>query len=235
MGPADSKRAIEACAGRNRGGSRPCIGVWQSCVRPIFSRTVSRSGEHASARLRAQAGNAPISSSPIQHRGAKGRPGADGPGSQVRPGESAGRNTGWPTQEALALARSGRLQAARRSSEPRRGPGPAREGNAKSAASYLAARAVWEAALRECRRRKDERHGGARTFQGPGRRIRRRPCPGSFGRLFPIGGARRRFRKALPGRYFCEIYLRAGSSRVSRTGAGQARRQRGAAGNRSSV
>ena len=43
------------------------------------------------------------------------------------------------------------------------------------------------------------------------------------------------FRKALPGRYFCEIYLRTGSSRVSRTGSGQARRQRGAAGNRSSV
>ena len=89
--------------------------------------------------------------------------------------------------------------------------------------------------LRERSRRKDERHGGARAFQAQRCRICRRPCPGAFGRLFPIGGACRGFSKAFPGRYFCELYLRTGSSRAIRTGSGQARRRRGAAGNRSSL
>ena len=64
----------------------------------FFTRPLPRSGEHASARLRTQAGNARFSGAPIQHRGAKGRPGADGPGSRLWPGASAERNTGWLTR-----------------------------------------------------------------------------------------------------------------------------------------
>ena len=102
--------------------------------------------------------------------------------------------------------------------EPSRGSSPARGGT--RGGSELPGRTSGVGSrLRECCRRKKERDGGARAFKGPGRRIRRRPCPGSFGRLFSIRGARRRFGKALPGRYVCEIYLRTGSSRVSRTGA----------------
>ena len=128
-------------------------------------------------------------------------------------------------EEALALARSGRLQAARRSSN--RAVDLALQEREPRGGSELRRRTSRVGShLRECCRRKDERHGGARAFQGPGCRIRRRPCPGTFGRLFSIGGARRRFSKALSGRYFCELYLRTGSSRVSRTGSGQARGRR---------
>ena len=104
--------------------------------------------------------------------------------------------------------------------QPRRGTGPARADRTRVRSELPGLTSGVGSRLRECCRRSKERHGGARTFQGPGRRIRRRLCPGSFGRLFPIGGARRRFRKALPGRYVCEIHLRAGPARVSRTAAG---------------
>ena len=82
-------------------------------------------------------------------------------------------------EEALALARSGRLQAARRSSS-RAVDLALQEGERETAAAYQAARAVWEAALRECRRSEKECHGRARAFEGPGCRIRRRPWPWLF-------------------------------------------------------
>ena len=47
--------------------------------------------------------------------------------------------------EALALARSGRLQTGPAVFQPRHRSGPAREGEREAAASYQAARAVWEA------------------------------------------------------------------------------------------
>ena len=76
---------------------------------------------------------------------AKGRPGADGPGRQLWPGESARAEHWMAHAEALALARSGRLQAARRSSS-RAVELALQEGiGRESAASYRAARAVWEA------------------------------------------------------------------------------------------
>ena len=118
------------------------------------------------------------------------------------------------------LARSGRLQAARRSSNQAMDLA-LQEGKREAAASYQAARAVWEAVSGNAAEAKRDADGGARTFEGPGCRIRRRPCPGSFGRLFSIRGARRRFRKAVSGRYVCQIYLCAGSSRVSRTERGK--------------
>ena len=89
--------------------------------------------------------------------------------------------------------------------------------------------------LREWYRREKERDGGARAVEGAGCPIRRRPCPGPRGRLIQITGARRRSGKALPGRYLREVYLRARASRVGRTGAGQTRRQRGAAADRPSL
>ncbi len=137
-------------------------------------------------------------------------------------------------EQALALARSGRLQAARRSSN-RAMDLALQEGEREAAASYQAARAVWEAVCGNAAEAKRNAHGGAGAFEWPGCRIRRRPCPGSFGRFFSIGSARRRFGKALSGRYVREVYLRTSSSRVGRAGAGQAGRQRGAAANRSAL
>jgi len=91
---------------------------------------------------------------------------------------------------AEALARAGRLQATRLSSN-RAMDLALQEGRRGTAASYRAARAVWESRLRKCRRRKKERHGSARAFQGPGGPIRRRSCPGFFRGIFSIRGARR--------------------------------------------
>ena len=90
----------------------------------------------------------------------------------------------------------------------------------ESAASYRASRAVWEAV---CGNAAEGKSGALAALSFPRAGTSNTPpaCPGSFGKLFPIGGAHRRFRKALPGRYVCEIHLRTGSSRVSRTGAGK--------------
>jgi tetratricopeptide (TPR) repeat protein len=95
--------------------------------------------------------------------------------------------------EALGLARSGRPAVI----GPGHGSSPARGGT--RGGSELPGRTCGVGSrLRECWRREKERHSGARTFKGTGCRIRRRDCPGSFGRLFSIRGARRRFRKSFP-------------------------------------
>ena len=72
--------------------------------------------------------------------------------------------------------------------EPRHGSGPARGGT--RGGSELPGRTSGVGSrVRECRRREKERHGGAGAFERPGCRIRRRPCPGSFGRLLSIATA----------------------------------------------
>ena len=145
------------------------------------------------------------------------------------------RTEHWMAHEqAVALARSGRLQAARRLSN-RAMDLAVQEGEAEAAASYQAARAVWEAVCGNAGEGETERDGGAGAFEWEGCRIRRRPCPGSFGWFFSIGSARRRFGEALSGRYVREVYLRTSSPRVGRARAGQAGRQRGAAPNRSAL
>ena len=121
--------------------------------------------------------------------------------SQAR--ESGGRNTGWLTR-ALALARSGRLQAARRSSSRAVDLALQEQFGRESAASYRASRALLEAV---CGNAAEGVRSAlaARTFQGPGRRIRRRLCPGSSGdssRSAALAGDL----EALPGRYVCEIH-----------------------------
>jgi hypothetical protein len=108
--------------------------------------------------------------------------------------------------QVVALARAGLLQAARLSSN-RAMDLALHEGQRETAASYRAARAVWEAVYGNAAEGKKERHGSARAFQGPGGPISRRSCPGFFREIFSIRGARRRFGKALPGRCFCQIYL----------------------------
>ena len=90
--------------------------------------------------------------------------------------------------EALALARSGRLQLARQSSS--RAMDLARqEGGREAAASYQAARAVWEAVCGNAAEAKKNAMAALERFEWPGCRIRRRPCPGSFGRLLSIATA----------------------------------------------
>ena len=126
-------------------------------------------------------------------------------------------------EQSLALARSGRLQAARRSSD-RALELALQEGQREAAAIYQAARATWEALCGNAARRDKARDGGAGAFEGPGRRVRRGPGAGSCGRFFSIGGVRRRFGQALSGRYLRQVHLCTSSSRVSRTGARQARK-----------
>ena len=92
--------------------------------------------------------------------------------------------------EALALARSGRLQLARQSSS-RAMDLALQERQREAAASYQAARAMWEAMCGNAARGKSERHRGAGAFGRPGCRIHLGPCPGSFGRLLSIANARR--------------------------------------------
>ena len=192
-----------------------------------------RSGEHTATRLRAQAGNARSSGHPIQHRAAEGRPGADGPGSRSGQGQAGGGTL----DGSRGGSRSGSFRPAASGPaviEPGRGSGPARGGT--RGGSELPGRTSGVGSrVRECCRREKERHGGAGAFERPGCPIRRRPCPGSFGRLLSIATACRRSGKALPGRYVRQIYLRTGSSRVIRTGAREARRQRGAAAHRSAL
>ena len=90
--------------------------------------------------------------------------------------------------EALALARSGRLQTGPAVIQPRRGSGPAR-GGTRSGSELPGRTSGVGSRLRECCRSEKERHGGAGAFERPGCRIRRRPCPGSFGRLLSIATA----------------------------------------------
>ena len=185
MGPADLKRAIEAAQERIAADPDFAIGV-RTSLRPAYFRT-DRFAEAESTLQRASERKLEMPRFLVLRYNIavlKGDQEQMDRGSQLWPGESEERNTGWPTQEALALARSGRLQAARRSSS--RAVDLALQEQRTRGRSELPGRTSGVGSrLRECCRRNKERHGGARTFQGPGRRIRRRPCPGSFGRALP--------------------------------------------------
>ena len=136
--------------------------------------------------------------------------------------------------EALALARSGHLRAARRSSG-RAVDLALQEGEREVAATFIAARAVWEAL---CGNSAEARTAAMAALElSTGRDVEYAAglalaLPGEFG---PIRGSLRRFGEAIPGRYFCEIYLRAGPARVGLTGKRQVRGQRRAAGNHAFV
>ena len=135
--------------------------------------------------------------------------------------------------EALALARSGRLQAAGQSSS-RAVDLALQEEEREEAASYQAARAVWEAIYGNAPKERGTPWRRS-SFRRAGMSNTPPALPWPFRGILSIGSARRRSGKALPGGYFRQVYLRAGSSRVSRTRAGQARGQPGAAANRSSI
>ena len=93
-------------------------------------------------------------------------------------------------EEALALARSGRLQAARRSSS-RAVDRAVQEGERESAASYQAARAVWEAVYGNAAEGKRNAIAALALSNGRDVEYTVGPCPGSFGRLLSIATARR--------------------------------------------
>ena len=115
-------------------------------------------------------------------------------------------------EEALALARSGRLQAARRSSS-RAVDLALQEGEREAAASYQAARAVWEAVCGNAAEGKRNAMAALELSNGRDVEYAAGLALALVGGLLSVGGARRRSGKALPGRYFCQVYLRAGSSR----------------------
>ena len=124
------ERAIDAA--RKEIAAAPDVGecVRQSCAELFPDRPLPRSGEHASARLRAQAGTAKQSSPAIQHRAAKRRPGADGPRSRSGQGQAGGRTRNG----SRGGSRSGSfrpLAGGPAVIEPSRGSGAAEGRNAK--------------------------------------------------------------------------------------------------------
>ena len=184
------ERAIEAAQKKSRpiptssSGMaiwRPAISSWTASPKPR-----ARFSEPPSASWRTPT----LLSDPIQHRVLEGRQGPDGSDSGSGQGQAWSGTLRWRTREALALARSGRLQLARRSSS-RAVDLALQEGGREEAASYQAARAVWEAVCGNAAEAKRNAIGGAGAFERPRCRIRRRPCPGSFGRLLSIASARR--------------------------------------------
>ena len=136
--------------------------------------------------------------------------------------------------EALALARSGRLKLARQSSS--RAMDLARQAGAReAAASYQAARAVWEAVCGNAAEAK--RNATAALALSNGRDVEY-----AAGLALALSGDSSRsqsladdLEKRFPEDTFATIYLRTGSSRVIGTGAREAHRQRGAAANRSAL
>ena len=205
-------------AGRNCDGARPSTIAYANLALAQFYTDRFPAAESTIQRATARKVQMPtLLLLTIQPRGAKGRPGADGPRSQSGQGKCA-RSEHWMAhEEALALARSGRLRAARRSSGRAVDLALQEQVGREVAATYIAARAVWEALCGNSAEARTDRHGRARTVHGPGCRIRRRFCLGALGKFGPIRGSRRRFGEAIPGRYFCEIYLRAGPARVGLT------------------
>ena len=138
------ERAIDASQKAHRGGSRPGAWVCQSCVQLFPHGPVPGSGERTSTRLRTQAGIADFSAHPIQHRAVERRPGSDGPGDGAGQ-RKADRGTldgsrwmlsPWLDPAACRLARQSSSQAMELALQ---------QGQREAAASYQAARAVWEA------------------------------------------------------------------------------------------
>ena len=145
-----------------------------------------------------------------------------------------GAEHGMAHAEGLALARSGRVQAARRFSS--RAVDLALHGGGTRSGSDVPGRTSGVGSrVRKCCRREKDRHGGAGAVERPGRHVHGRPCPGAVGRLLSIAIACRRTRSALPGRYVRSLHLRSGSSRVVRTGPEEARGQRRAVTHRSTL
>ena len=136
--------------------------------------------------------------------------------------------------EALALARSGRLRAARRSSG-RAVDLALQEGEREVAATFIAARAVWEALCGNSAEARTAAMAALELSTGRDVEYAAGLALALHGEFRPIRGSLRRFGEAVPGRYFCEIYLRAGPARVGLTGKRQVRGQRRAAGNHAYV
>jgi len=136
-------------------------------------------------------------------------------------------------EEALALARSGRLQAARRSSN-RAVDLVSQGGEQETSAAYQAARAVWEA---ECgNAAESKRDATAALALSKGRDVEYAASlalalSGDSSRSQPLADD---LEKRFPQDTFVK-FTYAGPSRVSRAGARQACGQRGAAANRSSL
>ena len=221
-------------ARRNRGGSDSCHRRMAILRRPIFSRT-------ASPKRRARF-SAPPSASwkcltllVVRYNIAvlKGDQDADGPGSGSGQGQSQAGTLGGPR----GGSRSGPFRPLRgRAACHRAAPWiwPCKRRITEPAASYRALTSRVGSPLRECAEGK--KNAMAALELSKGRDVEYAAgfalaLPGDF----PDRGARRRFGKALPGRYFCEIHLRAGSSRVSRTGSGADPRKRGIARDRRSA
>ena len=104
---------------------------------------------------------------------------------------------------------------------------PCKSSWTRSAASYRASRAFWEAVCGNAAE-------GIKSALAALELSKGRDVEYAAGFALALSGSlpdRRRSRlKALPGRYVCEIHLRTGFARVSRTAAGQAGRECGAAG-----
>ncbi len=136
--------------------------------------------------------------------------------------------------EALALARSGRLQAARRSSS-RAVDLALQEGEREAAASYRAARAVWEAVCGNAAEGKRSAMAALELSKG-------RDVEYAAGLALALSGDSSRsealagdLEKRFPEDTFVKFTYVPVLRALAALGRGQARRQRGAAANRSSL
>ena len=136
--------------------------------------------------------------------------------------------------EALALARSGRITLARQSSSRAINLAGQERGH-EAAASYQAARAVWEAACGNAA--EGEKNAIAALALSNARDVEYAAglALALSGDAFSIGTTGRRFGTAVPGRYVRQIYVRASASRVIGTRPREAHRQRGAASHRAAL
>ena len=108
--------------------SRLRLRVRQSCVGLFFSSTASPKPRERLQRASERKLEIPdFAGVPIQHRGVKGRQAADGSSSSSGQGQ-AGREHRMAHEQALALARSGRVTGRPAVIEPGRGSRPARRG-----------------------------------------------------------------------------------------------------------
>ena len=163
----------------------------------------------------------------------KGDQAADGPGSSS--GQGKARAEHWMAhEEALALARSGRLQAARRSSS-RAVDLALQEGEREVAATYQAARAVWEAVYGNAAEGKRNAMAALELSNG-------RDVEYAAGLALALSGDSSRsealaddLEKRFPEDTFVKFTYVPVLRALSALGRGKPSRQRGAAANRSSL
>ena len=216
-GPADFERTIEAAQDRIAAEPNQASAYSDLASGPFYTDRFPAAEARFSAPPRANCKHPRFSLTDTTSQSLKGdREQMDR--LQSGQGKPSARNTGSPTRRLSLLPVPAAFRAARRSSS-RAVELALQEEDGSSRDHYIAARAVWEALCGNCRRSRTAALAALELSTGRDVEFAAGLCSGALGRLFPIRGALRRFGEAFPGRYVCEIYLRADPARVGRTAA----------------